>query len=334
MPKRKGYLIEAIANPDNLRLAFWKAQRGKSRSMEVEEYRQNLDKHLLELRGEILSGQVRVGEYRYFKVYEPKERLISAATFHEKVLHHALMNICHPYFERCQINDSYASRKGKGTYAALDTSKEWTRTKKYYLKLDIRKFFESVEHGVLKEQLKRQFKDPVLLYIFDAIIDSYQATEGRGLPIGNLTSQYFANHYLCPLDHLIKDGMQTQGYVRYMDDMVLWHDDKAVLKEKLLKITKYVETELLCKLKPIVLNVTECGLSFLGYKLFKHYMQLTQGSKRRFRKKLLYLYENYDTLQWSESECQRRALPLLAFVQHASTKGLRAKIIGQLSLRS
>ena len=167
MTKKASNLLAAIADPDNLRLAFWKARKGKSYSEEVEAYRQNLDANLMDLRRQILRGSVEVGDYRYFKIFEPKERQICASAFREQVLHHALMNICHPYFERVLISDSYASRKGKGTHRAVERAQYFSRKNRYFLKLDVRKFFESIHHDVLKTQLSRLFKDTMLLNIFD-----------------------------------------------------------------------------------------------------------------------------------------------------------------------
>lgn len=325
MAKRASHLLSAIADPDNLRLAFWKARKGKTYSWQVVAYQKDLDENLLILRNEILGGAVKVGDYTYFKVYDPKERQICASAFREQVLHHALMNICHEYFERQQIADSYASRKGKGTYAAIDRAKTHTRRYAFFLKLDVRKFFESIEHTVLKKQLHGLFKDPSVLSIFDTIIDSYAAHPNRGVPIGNLTSQYFANHYLCSLDHFIKEDLGIKAYVRYMDDMILWHDDKTVLLKSYQKIKEYVQSELLCDLKPELLNYTSIGLPFLGYIIFPHFMKLTQRSKQRFIKKMRYLDDHYHLGVWSEATCQRRVLPLLAFIQHADTKGFRKK---------
>lgn len=324
--QRINRLIQSVAEPENLRSAFWKARKGKSCASEVETFRENLDINLKNLRTQILNTAVEVGPYRYFKVYEPKERQICASAFGEQVLHHALMNICHAYFERPLIFNTYASRKGKGTYAALERAKIFTHQNRFFLKLDVRKFFESVEHDVLKLQLKRLFKDKVLLYILFQIIDSYEAHPNRGLPIGNLTSQYFANHYLCGLDHFIKETLCIKAYVRYMDDMVLWHDDKEVLKNAFHAINHFVVNELKCTLKPHLLNFSSAGLPFLGYRLKPNSVRLTTQSKKRFIKKIKIVEYKYQTLEWSESRCQSHALPLLAFVQHAETRGLRKKI--------
>lgn len=325
--KKANHLIESIADMDNLRLAFWKARKGKSYSGQVERYRSDLEANLIRLREQILTGAVEVGNYHFFKIFDPKERQICAPAFAEQVLHHALMNVCHEYFERVQIFDSYACRKGKGTYAALDRAKSFTEKNGWFLKLDIRKFFDSVHHGVLKNQLDRRFKDWAVLRIFEKIIDSYETQSGRGLPIGNLSSQYFANHFLNGLDNSVKNDLRAKCYVRYMDDLVLWHDDKRFLKNARREIEHYVETELRCALKPPLLNQAAQGMTFLGYRLFPDRLLLAQHSKKRFVRKYREIEENYRSGTWDEAYCQRKVLPLLAFVQHAETLAWRKKII-------
>lgn len=311
--KRIGFLIEKIAAIDNLRLAFWKAGKGKRYSASVVTYSRDLDKNLLALQAEILSGEVKVGNYHYFKIFEPKERQICASAFQEQVLHHAMMNICHPYFEAYQIDESYASRKEKGTYAAIKKAKDHTENYDFYLKLDVKKFFDSIPHEVMKQQMRRLFKDARVLQIFDAIIDSYEAAPNLGVPIGNLTSQYFANHFLAVLDHYIKEDLAVAAYVRYMDDMVIWHNDKGKLFAIREKINDFLEKKLQCTLKPEALNFCKKGLPFLGYFIFPHQIRLRQQSKQRFIRKMNLIEMNYHKESWSESHCQRKALPLQQF---------------------
>ena len=325
--KRVNNIIIQAAEPDNLRLAFWKAQKGKTYAQQVQLFRQNLDSNLIDLREQLLSGQVEVGDYRYFRVFDPKEREICASVFPEQVIHHALMNICHAHFEEAQIYHSYASRPAKGVHAALAKAKQFTRPKSWFLKLDVRKFFASIPHDVLKAQLERLFKDYRLLNIFDKIIDSYHASPGRGLPIGNLSSQYFANHFLTGLDHFIKENLRCKAYVRYMDDMVLWHSDKKFLKEAKRVIESYVENTLQCSLKPALLNKAERGLPFCGYLIRPGYVRLSQRSKKRYIKKMENLQVQFDTGRWSEEVCHRRALPLIAFTEYAEAKLFRKKVM-------
>jgi retron-type reverse transcriptase len=322
--QRANHLIEQVIDPDNLRLAFWKASKGKRYAQSVLAYQADLDKNLTSLRQQIINAQVQVGDYRYFKVYEPKERQICASAFREQVLHHALMNICHPVFERAQIFDSYASRKGKGTYAALERAKAYNRQCPWFLKLDVRKFFEILHHEVIKCQLARLFKEEPLLRIFYAIIDSYEAHPDRGVPIGNLTSQYFANHYLSGLDHFIKEQLKIKAYARYMDDMVLWHSEKSVLQHALKEIEAYIATRLQCALKPPVLNRNRHGLPFLGYHLFPYHAHLLQKSKSRFLKKLKFAERQLQENAWSQACFAAHVRPLFAFTAHADTGAFRS----------
>ncbi|MBP5673741.1 MAG: hypothetical protein J6X49_15240 [Victivallales bacterium] len=220
--KRAGNLYMEIAEMDNLRLAFWKAQRGKRGKREVMAYRENLDEELMRLHEQLVQGEVEVGRYHYFTIHDPKERMICAADFRERVLHHAIMNVCEPFFERYQIHDSYACRKGKGVDACLERLQEMCRRHQWYLKLDIHKYFDSIPHEGMKQVLRHYFKDTRLLMLFYRIIDSYEVASGRGIPIGNLTSQHFANMYLGVLDHQLKEVWKVPGYVRYMDDFILF----------------------------------------------------------------------------------------------------------------
>lgn len=325
--KRERCLIEPIASPDNLRLAFWKAARGKTGRPEVERFRKSLDKSLMGLREEILEGKVSVGCYTYFTIYDPKERKICAAAFRERVLHHALMNICHASFESYQLFDSYACRLHKGTYAALDRAKVFQRKYRWFLKLDVRKYFDSIPHEMLKRQLARRFKEERLLRIFGDIVDSYESSSGKGIPVGNLTSQYFANHYLAYADHYLKETLQASAYVRYMDDMVIWANDKAQLMEAGRKFQAYISETLLLTLKPFCLNSVGKGLPFLGYTLFPSTVKLRHGSKVRFEAKLRHYGYKLSSGEWTQQEYQQHILPLIAFTRYANAAELRQRLL-------
>lgn len=323
--KRENNLIEKIADPGNLRLAFWKARKAKDRKVEVIEFRKELEKNLASLRKDLLNVNVQVGNYHYFTIYDPKERLICAAAFKERVLHHAIMNICHTNFEKFQIFDSYASRPGKGTYAALERAFEHQKKFQWFLKIDIKKYFDTIDHEVLKQLLSKRFKDKTLLNILYCIIDSYQTNPGKGLPIGNLTSQYFANHYLAIADHHIKEKLQALAYVRYMYDMVIWSNDKKSLLTIGNYFKSYLASELLLSLKIFCLNSTKKGMSFLGYFLFPDKIMLNKNSKQRFKSKLINYSNKLTNEVWNQSEYQLHILPLIAFEKHANTFTLRRK---------
>jgi len=187
--KRVGNLYARIADPDNLRLAFWKASRGKRHKPDAARFRENLGAELGALRRDLLAGAVSVGDYHYFTIRDPKERTICAAPFRERVLHHAVLNLCEPVFEAYQIHASYACRPGKGVHAAVARARGHARAHPWHLKLDVRQYFASIDHGVLLGLLARRFKDHRLLDLFAHIIASYTAAPGKGVPIGNLTSQ-------------------------------------------------------------------------------------------------------------------------------------------------
>ncbi len=325
--KRQGRLIEQIAGLENLQLAFYKAQRGKAGKTEVIEYGKNLQTNLANLQRQLQTGDVEIGNYRYFTIYDPKERLICAAPFSQRVLHHALMNVCHPFFERVQIFDSYASRVEKGTYAALERARKYNKKYYWFLKLDVRKYFDSLDHSVLTSQLQRLFKDRYLLKIFEHIIDSYCVIKSKGVPIGNLTSQYFANHYLSPLDHFVKESLKIPAYVRYMDDMVLWHHDKDILLRSGKKMEDYLAERLHLKIKPFCLNRTPHGLPFLGYLLFSETIRLAKRSRVRFIKKIQKYNDYLESGRWSQKQYQEHVLPLISFTEYAQAREFRKKAI-------
>ena len=325
--KRQRGLIDKIVEIDNLYLAWFKAKKGKSTNKIVIDFEKNLESNLRKLQTQILSGNVSVGNYNFFYVYEPKKRNISAAAFDERVLHHALMNVCHYTFEKHLIFHSYATRKNKGTYAALDKAKKSVEKYKYYAKLDIRKFFDSIEHKILKNMLLQLFKDEILINIFNEIIDSYSVSKDRGIPIGNLTSQYFANHFLSKADHYLIEQIKIPIYIRYMDDMLLFGNDIDLLKQKVKLFTNFIKQNLNLEFKIINIGKTALGVPFLGYKLYKNTIRLNKNSKIRFRKKI---HRNQLFLQkdiWSEREFQQHTMPLLAFTKYADSLNIRKNII-------
>lgn len=325
--KRASHLIEKIAETENLFFAFYKAAKTKHACAEVVEYTRNLDNNLKTLQTQLIAGNVPVGNYHYFKIYDPKERTICAASFNERVVHHAIMNVCHPFFEKHLIFDSYATRPGKGTYAALEKAKKAVKNYAWVAKLDIRKYFDNISHEVLKLKLRRLFKDDFLLKLFESIINSYCTMPGKGIPIGNLTSQYFANHYLSSADHFAKEHLQIPVYLRYMDDMLLFENDKEVLKRKVENFCNYIETTMFLNFKPQFLHRTVKGLSFLGYKLLSGEVKLNSASKNRFKKKITMYYKLLNNYVWCQKKFSRHALPLIAFTDFAAAKSFRKKFI-------
>lgn len=326
--KRHGQLMEAIADPANLRLAFWKAAKSKRAKADCRAFQDRLDENVASLQAELLSGSVAVGEYHTFTIYDPKERTICAASFRERVLHHALMNVCEPVLERAAIFDSYACRKGRGQQVAVRRAMGYARQNGWFLKMDIRKYFDSIDQDVLRGLLARKFKDAGVLEVFDRILATYQTAPGRGLPIGNLTSQHFANYYLAPLDRFLKEGLQCRSYVRYMDDFVVWGETAAELREVWRQVEDFLTTELKLELKSnVMLNRTERGMDFLGYRIFPRDLRLARRSKRRFASKFRGYEREHREGVWSELELQQRMTALIAFTLPCRSRGFRRNVI-------
>ena len=316
--KRVGNLIPLIADRENLREAFLLAVRGKQLKAECMRFRAQLDTEVEELHEQLLNGSYRIGNYRRFKVYDPKERIICAVPFRDRVVMHAMMRVCHQLFDSYQTDMSYASRKGRGTYKAIEKAQQHCCHHRWFVKLDVKKYFDSISHNCLKYLLRRIVKDRLLLAYWDMIIDSYETLPDYGLPIGNLTSQYWANHYLAVADHWAKEKLHVDKMVRYMDDVVMWGDNSAILLSQAQEYTNYVGQRLHLQLHPPVMNRTQMGMPFLGYVIKPHVLRLTQRSRLRYRKKVRQLTAMTEEGIVSQEQCRLSAQSLLSFVNKAS----------------
>lgn len=304
--KRENFLIDKIADFQNLRLAYLKAARGKRNSLSFILFNIHLDYRLREIQSLILSGTYQVEEYNFFKIYDPKERLISAASFRDRIVHHAVINVLEPVFERQFVFHCYACRKGKGLHKAVLYAFKKAKSCKYFLKLDVRKYFDSINHSILKNKLIRIIKDKKCLELLFKIIDSYSSNADNncktGLPIGNLTSQFFANLYLSSLDHFILEKLKPEGYARYMDDMVLFYNDRNLLKEHLVMINDFCSEKLYLNLKESVFSKCSLGIPFLGYKITDKGIAFLRKSKIRMKRKLSDIDSDYRNKKISEQK--------------------------------
>lgn len=317
--KRVGHIFDAVVDRDNLREAFLKASRGKRHRMDQREYAQDLDCEIEKLREGLLNVDYSVGNYTRFKIYDPKEREICVAPFRERVLHHALMNVCEPLFDKWLIYDTYACRKGKGQVRALERACYYAGKYEWFLKCDFRKYFDSIPHEGLKRMIERKFKDPFVVAWFERIINGYEKTPGRGLPIGNLTSQHLANLYLDRLDR-----MCAGAYVRYMDDFVLWSHTKEELKEKRVAIIAFAREVLGLELKGMpFINRTKLGMDFLGMRVLPRSLRLARTSRKRFVRKANAYGHAFECGEMGEGEYQTRMTALTAFIEIASSRGFR-----------
>ena len=301
--KRAKNLFPKIVAFSNLVKAFHQAQKGKRYRREVARFRLDLEKELVAMQEALLDGSYALGDYRTFHIRDPKPRLISAAPFRDRILHHAICNVIGPVLERGMIFDTYANRKEKGTNKAILRYQHFARRYDYALKADIQKFFPSIDHAVLKDRLARKIGCPPTLAWIYRIIDhsnpqepvlSYfpgddlftVADRRRGLPIGNLCSQLFANYYLDGLDHFVKETLRCPAYVRYVDDFVLLDDSSARLQAWQAEIGYFLQAYRLNLhgQKTQVLPVA-AGHSFLGHRVFPAYRTLRSQNVRRFRRR-------------------------------------------------
>ncbi len=331
--RRAGNLFEHVVDRENLRLAVSKALRGKRCRSDARQFVAKLDEQLDWMRSGLVRGDFPLGVYHQFTIFDPKERLITAPCFPERVLHHAIVNVCEPVFERWLIADSFACRRGKGRLAALSRSRSYAARFPFFLKLDVRKYFASVSHEILTNNLERLFKDQRLLGLLNRIITSFDASPARGLPIGSLTSQHFANFYLGLFDRFVKEQLRVKGYVRYMDDCALWGESAAELRGWLDASRVFLSTQLGLDLKaePYI-NRSRHGLDFLGCRVFPDRLVLNRRSRVRFGRRLRALEEAYLAGRIDELQLQQHATALVAFARTPglSSWGFRRRVLQSL----
>lgn len=281
--KRHGNLYDSICSIDNLKLADQLASKGKAKQYGVQIHQKKKDANIETLRKILISGTYKTSAYKTFKVYEPKERQIFALPYYpDRIVHHAIMNVLEPIFVAKFTADTFSCIKGRGIHGAFKAVREDLRDETntaYCLKLDIRKFYESVNHDVLKKILIAKFKDKNLLALLFEIIDS-----SPGIPIGNYLSQFFANFYLCWFDHWLKEVKRVKYYYRYADDLVILSGDKQYLHSLLEQIKQYLSDNLLLTVKKNwqVFPVAARGIDFLGYKFYGTHILVRKTIKQSF----------------------------------------------------
>ncbi|MBU2567510.1 MAG: reverse transcriptase/maturase family protein [Elusimicrobia bacterium] len=331
MAKTYNNLYEKICSFENLLLAAKKAQKGKRFRENTAWFNFNLEKELLKLQEELINQTYQLGKYKQFIVYESKKRLISAAPYRDRVVHHALCNVIEPIFEKTFIYDSYANRKSKGTHRAILRFTEFCRKNKFVLKCDIEDYFNSIDRKILFNIIAEKIKDEKVLWLVRKIIDS--SPGNCGLPIGNLTSQFFANLYLNDYDHFIKETLNCKYYVRYVDDFVIWGDDKRELDQIKEKINRYLFTNLNIKPHPKktqVFPITQ-GTTFLGFRIFPTHRLLRKSNFFYFRHRLLKLRKLYHQKRISIEKITQSVRSWVAHVSWGDTWGLRTKLFREIS---
>lgn len=287
--KRTGHLWERIVAHDNLRVAMQKASRGKRHRASVARILDNADYYVAALHELLVTGAFRTAPYNVKTIYEPKERQIFCLPFYpDRVVHHAVMNVLEPIWDKKLIYDTYSCRKGKGQHKGSTRCMEHVRKYRYVLKGDVSKFYPSMDHAILKVLLRRHFKDAKLLALLDEIIDSANTTgthpEDKNCPIGNLLSQWFGNIYLGELDTFVKHELRCKPYIRYCDDFVLFSNDKTQLHEWRTRIEEFLADRLKLKLSKRAVFPVSHGIDFLGYRHFPTKVLVRKRTVRKWRR--------------------------------------------------
>ena len=323
-----------LCNYENLELAFKKARKHKTLKYYVLEFENNLEDNLLQLRYELLFYTYKPNPLKTFIIKDPKTRKISKSKFRDRVVHHALVNILEPILDKTFIYDSYANRKDKGTLKALKRFDCFKRkishnnTKKVYvLKPDIKHYFETVNHEVLLNLIKRKIKDNRVIWLIKIILENYYFKEkNKGMPLGNLTSQFFANIYLNELDRFVKHELRAKYYIRYVDDFVILDYSKLILfdyKNKINELLKAIKLELHPdKSKIILLNK---GVGLPGFRVFYYHKLLKKSNINKMQRQLLIFKKKFDNNGIDYDKIYSSVEGWLGYAKYSNTYRLRRK---------
>ena len=325
--KRHIHLFSRLPDWKNLEHALALSMRGKQDRADVREFTATLPGSLEEIGNRIQNGDGPRGGFREFHIRDPKPRVIAAPCFADRVLHHALINVCEPVYEKWLIRQTFACRRGLGLRAAITEASHWTSQCTWYLQLDVRHYFETIPRSKLFEKLQRLFGESELLMLWWQIIDSHRPGETKGMPIGCLTSQHLANFYLGFLDRFIKEHLLMRGYARYMDDMILWSADKDTLLRARDEVVRFTQDDLGLELKTPLLQRTRHGLDFLGFRFHPGWVGLARRSRKRFKMRVRQCYADLAAGLRTEDETQQRLTACLAATAPAKCAGFRQRLL-------
>ena len=340
-------MYQQVCSWENLYLAYRKAAKGKRGKVPAARFEYRLEDNLIRLQYELQTKNYQPGVYHSFYIHEPKRRLISAAPFRDRVVHHALCNAIEPCFERSFIHDSYANRVGKGTHRALDRCQHFARHFRYVLQCDVRQFFPSIDHAILKRELACKVKDDDVNWLIGRVLESGQgvlseaytmvhfpgddlwaALRPRGLPIGNLTSQFWANCYLNPFDHFVKRELRCRAYLRYVDDFLLFAADKAILWRWLHAIEQRLQRFRLTIHPGAHPHPVDEGVPFLGFVVYPERRRLKRRKAVHFRHRFRDLLARYAEGEVCLEQITASARGWANHARYGNTVGLRKAVLG------
>jgi retron-type reverse transcriptase len=325
--------FDQIVSLPNLYRAAHAASLGKKSNPDVALFRFRLEALVLSLHNDLASGRYRHGKYRIFSIFEPKKREIAKAPFRDRVVHHAVHDVIESVLDRSFFHDSYACRKGKGTHAALARARSFLMASNFCLHGDVTKYFPSVNRDILRRLLYARVGEKRLRALLDEIIDSaaHVFPGNTGLPIGNLTSQFFANLYLHELDHFVKHVLRCRYYIRYMDDFLLFDDDPAVLAVWKDRIRDFLLSNLALRLheNKTALHSTRRGFAFLGFYISRTGTRVAAQGLRRLRARLKHFRYLRKKGAVTEEELASSIACWGAHSAYAETVALRMALAGE-----
>ncbi|MEN1969040.1 reverse transcriptase/maturase family protein [Lentibacillus sp. N15] len=352
--KRVGQLFEKIIDYENLFEAYLMAKKGKRYRGEVLDFSYNAEEELIQIQNDLIYGTYEVGRYREFYVYHPKKRLIMALPFRDRVVQWAIYKVLYPIYFKRFIKDSYACINGRGSHSAAARIQYWLRQlerqpgKTYYLQMDMSKYFYRINHDILLSIISRTIKDKDLMVLLARIIKSehtkfgiplgdhfyeQERVDGVGMPIGNLTSQLFANVYLNEMDQYAKHDMKVRHYIRYMDDIVILHKDKNELKEILIESNLFLQHELHLQINNKTrIDNTNHGVDFVGKRIWPTHMKLRKETVKNMKSRLKYIQKQFAFGEVSTDEVRSVLSSYLGLMKHTDSHNLRKKILKEFVL--
>lgn len=349
MKKYLKNIFKDICSYENLHQAYINARKCKRFRDEVLRFTNNLEENLLDIQTELQNHTYKVGKYREFYIHEPKKRLIMSLPFKDRVVQWAIYQVLNPVFQKTFITDSFACIVGRGTHKAVERLSYWLHQvdrkpqRYYYLKLDITKYFYRVDHGVLLGILEKKIKDNELMWLLRTIVDSEDTSFGlpidksleevtdrlpdKGMPIGNLTSQMFANIYLNELDQLVKRQLRVKYYIRYMDDVIILSNDKKQLHQYKDIIQEFLENELKLNLnRKTAIRPISLGIEFVGYRLWPTHIKLKKPTALKMKRRLKQIQDDYAEGKIDFEKANATVQSYLGVLKHCNSFNLKDKI--------
>lgn len=333
-------VFDQIISIENLYNAWNEFKKGKRHKSDVQVFEFHLEDNLFKLHWMLKNGYYKHGTYQKFNINDPKLRVIHKASVQDRIVHHAIFKILYPLFDQTFIFDSYSCRVDKGTHKAVkrlelfakNVSRDYQQPC-FVLKCDISKFFNSIDHEILKTIISKKLDDQKAMKLINNIIDSYHTDNGKGVPLGNLTSQLFANIYMNKFDQHVKHKLKERKYIRYTDDFVIISNSEKHLLNLIPKIKFFLNHELQLALHPRKVEIRKLsqGIDFLGYVILPHHKLLRTKSKKRMYRKIKTKCMQYKELEIDQISLDQSIQSYYGMLTHCSSKGLKRKVINIIS---